>query len=350
MKHEKDLRFAIIGCGAISDNHALSIIENGSKLVACCDNVEINAIGFAEKYDIDWYTDYKEMIKRNDIDVVCICTPSGTHADISMEVSRYKKHIVVEKPMDITLEQADRMINACNENNVKLSVISQHRFDDSTMFLKKAVEEGQLGKLILGDAAIKWYRSQEYYDSGEWRGTWEIDGGGALMNQGIHTIDLLQYIMGGIESLTANIGTLGHARINVEDVATVTIRFKNGALGTIVGTTCAYPGLSARLEIHGNEGTAIIDNDQLTYFHTKEKLVDQMKLNSVSKKTGGTSPEINYFGHKKQIKDMIEAILNDREPLVNGEEGKKPLEIILAIYSSAKTGETVNPSQKVEQE
>lgn len=335
------LKFGIIGCGVISDNHAKSIIENGGQLLACVDAIEDNARVFGEKYGCDWGTDYKELLKREDIDIVCICTPSGMHPEMTVEASLYGKHVIVEKPMAISLEQADWMIGECRKNKVKLAVISQHRFDKSTKLVKKFVEEGQLGQLVLGDAAIKWYRTQEYYDSGEWRGTWNLDGGGALMNQGIHTIDLLQYIFGETESITAYTATLAHERIEVEDVATASIKFKSGALGTIVGTTCAYPGLSARLEIHGTNGSAIIDNDLLTYFNSKE--LDQSSLNetAAAQETGSSTAEIGHYAHKLQIKDMMDAILEDREPLVNGEEGRKPLEIILAIYESAKMGKQV---------
>ncbi|MDN4073893.1 Gfo/Idh/MocA family protein [Fictibacillus terranigra] len=213
---------------------------------------------------------------------------------------KHGKHVIVEKPMDITLEKANEMIKAAKQNKVKLAVMSQRRFDDSTVFLKNAVENNRLGKLVLGDASIKWFRSQEYYDSGDWRGTWRFDGGGCLMNQGIHAIDLLQYIMGDVESVSANVATLTHERIEVEDVATAAIRFKSGALGTIVGTTSAFPGLSARLEIHGEYGSATIDNDQLKMFEVNAPCEsDKARLETASS-LGNSSASIDYLGHQKQ--------------------------------------------------
>lgn len=339
----RTLRFAIIGCGVISKNHALSVLENGGEVVACSDSIEESAKAFAEEYGLQWYTDYKEMLKRDDIDVVSICTPSGMHAEMTIEASKSGKHVIVEKPMDINLESADQMIRACQDNGVKLSIISQHRFDESTLAVKQAIEDGKFGNLVLGNASVLWYRTQAYYDSGEWRGTWALDGGGALMNQSIHTIDLLQYLMGDIEEIYAHTATLAHERIEVEDVATATLRFKNGALGTIVGTTCATPGLSAKLEIFGQTGSAVIDGDKLVHYHNMNT-PEENPLNGFEeeKETGGASTAaINYRAHKKQIKDMMDAIIEDREPIVNGKEGRKPLEIILAIYESARTGQPV---------
>ncbi|CAA7602622.1 Oxidoreductase family, NAD-binding Rossmann fold [Acididesulfobacillus acetoxydans] len=343
----KKLRFGIIGCGVISKTHVYAIQQAGGELVACADVVPEKAEVLAGAWGADVYSNYREMLQRSDIDVVNICTPSGMHADMTVEASRQRKHVIVEKPMDITLAQADRMITACRENGVKLAVISQHRFDPSTVYLKRAVTEGRLGRLALGDASVKWFRTQAYYDSGEWRGTWALDGGGALMNQAIHTVDLLQYIMGDVASISANTATLGHERIEVEDVATATVKFRSGALGTIVATTCAYPGLSARLEVHGDKGSAVIDADKLVYFHTVAEQAEKERPGSPESAEGGDAPTavnpggLDPWAHGQQVKDMVEAIREDRESLVNGEEGRKPLRIVLALYQAMKTGQTV---------
>jgi predicted dehydrogenase len=248
------------------------------------------------------------------------------------------------------------MIQECRQAGVKLSVISQHRFDPSTVRVKADLEAGHFGNMVLGQATVNWYRSQDYYDSGDWRGTWSLDGGGALMNQSIHTIDLLQYLMGPVESIYAHTATLAHKRIEVEDVAVASVKFKNGALGTITGTTSAYPGLSSRLEVFGTHGTAVIENDKLTNYYFRsaeekgamyggEEAVNLAAEESFSDGSGASDPAaISGYAHRMQILDMIHAICEDREPLVNGEEGLKPLEIILTIYKSAQTGQPVTLS------
>lgn len=353
----REFRFAIIGCGVISKTHQEQIAAiNGARLVAVADIAEEKAKSLAEKAGADWYTDYREMLKRKDIDIVNILTPSGMHAEMTIEAARAGKHVIVEKPMDITLEKAKAMIQECRQAGVKLSVISQHRFDPSTVRVKEDLEAGKFGNMVLGHATVNWYRSQDYYDSGDWRGTWALDGGGALMNQSIHTIDLLQYLMGPVESIYAHTATLAHQRIEVEDVAVATVKFKNGALGTISGTTSAYPGLSARLEIFGTLGTAVIEHDRLThyYFRSAEEqgamygggeAVNLAAEESFPDRSGASDPAAIFgYAHRMQILDMIHAIREDREPLVNGEDGLKPLEIILAIYKSAQTGQPVTLS------
>lgn len=349
----EEIRFAIIGVGVIGKQHQEQIAQiAGARLVAVADVVAERAKEFGEQYGVDWYNDYHEMLQRDDIDVVNITTPSGMHAEMTIAAAKAGKHVITEKPMEITLEKAEAMMTACREAGVKLSVISQHRFDASTVRVKADVEAGKFGKMVLGQAAVNWYRSQEYYDSGDWRGTWELDGGGALMNQSIHTIDLLQYLMGPVESVSAEMGTLTHERIEVEDVAVATVKFKNGALGTIVGTTSAFPGFSARLEVFGTTGSAVIDSDKLTHlYHRMEgetgamygkgKSINLAESSEVSGSGAADPAAINGLAHRLQFQDMIDAIHDDREPLINGEEGLKPLKIILAIYQSAQTGKSV---------
>ena len=344
MKSDKIFNFGIIGAGNVSRIHAKAIqeIENARLLAVCSNNIH-KARSFASEFQIEHvYTDYHDMLQRDDLDIVCILTPNGLHTEIGIAAANKCKHVIVEKPIDICANKAETLIQSCRDSNVKLSVISQHRFDISTIKLKSAVEQGRLGKLVLGDAHIKWHRSQEYYDSRAWRGTKEIDGGGVLINQGIHTIDLLLYIMGEVETVYANCSTVGHERIEVEDVATATLKFKSGALGTIVGSTCVYPGLPARLEIHGTEGSARIEGDNLVLFEVDQEYNEEIQGEEVSE-TGASDPmAIDYKAHKVQIEDMIEAILEDREPLVNGTEGKKALELILAIYRSAEINQPIN--------
>ncbi|NIK77817.1 putative dehydrogenase [Paenibacillus castaneae] len=347
----KKYGFAIIGGGVIGQTHAdrLLSVEKG-KLAVICDRTEAKAKSIAEKYESDWSTDYDAVLAREDVDIVNICLPSGMHAQYAIAAAKAGKHVITEKPIDISAENALAMINACREAGVKLGVISQHRLQDSTQQVKKDIESGKLGKLIIGTGAINWYRSQDYYDSGSWRGTWAFDGGGALMNQGVHTVDVLQYLMGPVESVHAHCETLGHDRIEVEDAAVATLRFKNGAIGTIVATTCAYPGLSTRVEIFGQDGSAVIESDTLVYRKIKaEEENEQSTAIAIKHPTVSTAADptaIEAEGHIKQMNDMIEAIEHNREPIINGEEGYKPLEIILAIYESARTGKTITLGNK----
>ncbi|SHE74398.1 Predicted dehydrogenase [Caldanaerobius fijiensis DSM 17918] len=340
---KKKLGFAIVGCGVISKTHARCISElPDAQLIAVADIIEERAKNLAEQYNCDYYTDYHELLKRDDIDVVNVTTPSGLHAMVGIDAAKAGKHVIVEKPIDVTLEKADALIKACREAGVKLCSISQHRFDDDIVILKKAVEEGKLGQLNFGGSHTKWYRSQEYYDSGDWRGTWELDGGGALMNQSIHYVDLLQYIMGPVEEVYAYCATRAHVRIEVEDEAIAAVKFKNGAIGVIEGNTAAYPGFCTRLDIYGSEGSVIVENDRIKEWKLKsgeekpETAVENEKLI-----VGTSSADIWHNSHKKEIQDMIDAIQNDRDPMVTGEEGRKPLEIILAIYESARRHEPV---------
>lgn len=340
MSWEKKSRFGIVGAGVIGSLQADCIVSlKEAKLVAIADTSEKRAKNLAEKYGVTHYTDYKEMLERRDIDIVSVCVPSGYHNKIAVAAAEAGKNIIVEKPIEVTLEKADRIISTCKNKGVKLSVISQHRFDPGAVKLYRALKEDRFGKLILGDAYIKWYRSQEYYDSGNWRGTWKLDGGGALINQSIHTIDLLQWIMGPVDSIYANIATLAH-KIEVEDIATALIKFKNGALGVIEGSTAVYPGQPERLEIYGEKGTIILEGGSIKkweFMDRKEKLIEKREIS-----TGAFDPgAISLTAHKAQIKDMIEAVKKEREPTVTGEEGRKVLEIILAIYKSARMSKVV---------
>jgi UDP-N-acetyl-2-amino-2-deoxyglucuronate dehydrogenase len=343
---DRVIRFGVIGCGVISQRHAEEILAiEDAELVAVADVEPSRAEAFGQRYGIDWYDDFHFLLDRTDIDVINVCTPSGMHARFATAAARAGKHVIVEKPIDISLPKADEMIESCRRAGVKLCVISQHRFDPATIKVKQMMMEGALGRPILGEAAVNWYRSQGYYDSAEWRGTWEWDGGGVLMNQSIHTIDLLQYLMGPVESVQAHMGTLNHDRIEVEDVAVAIVRFRNGGLGTIVGTTAAYPGLSARLEIFGTQGSAVIDSDKLTHLYVAKGGIEGGQYKVEAENLAETELEVDVAypsAHRLQFLDMMNAIRENREPLVNGEEGRKGLEIIQAIYQSARTGSAVS--------
>ena len=334
------VKFAIVGTGTIVPIHiqAISSIPDAA-VVAIFGPSAAKTQEFAAKYQCDCYNDYQEMLQRPDIDAVSICTPNGLHAELGIQAALAGKHVVIEKPIDITLEKADALIKTCHTQGVKLGIIFQRRYSDGVMALKSLLEQGKLGKLIFGGCYIKLYRSQEYYDSGAWRGTWDMDGGGVLMNQGIHYIDMLQFLAGAVAEVTSHCGTFGHIGLEVEDTASAAIKFQSGALGIIEGTTCAYPGLVSRIDIYGTEGSAVIENEVLTSVQLKSGY--EYKAGSSTENAGVSSPDISFECHRRQFQEIITAFKNNREPSVNGVEGRKSLEIILAIYKSAFTGNRV---------
>ncbi|GAB4456664.1 MAG: Gfo/Idh/MocA family oxidoreductase [Armatimonadaceae bacterium] len=361
------IRFGVIGCGSIGPTHCAAIQQiANAELVAVADTKRERAEAVAKKYDVPRVYDVEEDILGDEsIDAICVCTPSGKHADEAIRALRAGKHVVVEKPMDVSLEACDRLIAAEDESGKKLTIISQHRFDAATVLVKEAIDSGKLGKIVLADATVKWFRTQQYYDSGDWRGTWAWDGGGALMNQGVHTVDLLQWLAGGVQSLFGQVRTSAHERIEVEDVATATLSFTNGAIGSITATTAAWDGYPVRIDIYGTEGTAIIEGDRLRLLRFKngqEFKSEEAAAHALSVAKGGTASvkeeasqrltvpsggaaadpgAVWGDAHRAQIEDFIRAIHQDTKPLIDGREGKKPLEIILGVYRSAQTGQPI---------
>ncbi len=342
-------RFGIIGCGIIASWHARAIQSiPEAELVAVADVVEEKAKKLGEDFGVDWYKDFRDLLAREDVDIVNICVPSGLRRDIAVPSAEAGKHVLCEKPLEVTLEKADEIIRAARENGVKLGVIFQSRFSDGARLLRKALDKGKFGRLVYGEATVKWWRTQEYYDSAGWRGTWALDGGGALMNQGIHAVDFLQWLMGDVESLFAYTGLLAHERIEVEDTQIASIRFRNGALGSIICMTSAYPGYHKRIEIYGNRGSAILEDDQIIAWNFMEEDEEDERIKKGAHQeekagAGAASPTagLGFEGHRRQILDFITAIKEGKEPLVNGEEGRKSLEIVLGIYQSARTGKPV---------
>lgn len=338
----KEIGFGIIGCGTISNWHAGAISKiEGARLIGATDVGKDYREVFAEKWNIKAYESLDEMLNDKEIDVVSICTPSGLHAPLAIQAANSGKHIITEKPMAITLKEADEMIAACEKNNVKMAVISQLRFTDAVIKLRDAVKKGMLGKLICGDIYMKFYRSQEYYDKGGWRGTWKMDGGGALMNQGIHGVDLLQYVMGDVKSVFAHTRTLAR-NIEVEDTASAVLEFENGALGVIQGTTSIYPGTPRRLEVNGDKGTIVLEEDSIIAWDILGQEKDPEMVFERTKSGAASNPTaFGIEGHIKQIGDMVDAIRNNKKPLVDQYEGRKPVQIITAIYESSITGKIV---------
>lgn len=338
----KEINFGIIGCGLISKSHAEAVLGTpGARLAGATDPNGQARLDFTRKYGIHAFDSVEELLASKDVDVVCICTPSGLHAPLAVKAAEAGKHIVVEKPMAINLKEADDIIGACEANGVKLSVISQLRFSPAVIKLKEAVDQGLLGRLVMGDVVMKFYRSREYYANSGWRGTWKMDGGGALMNQGIHGVDVLQYIMGPLKSVYANTRTLAR-EIEVEDTAAAVVEFKSGALGVIQGTTSIFPGSPRRLEINGDKGTIALEEDSIIQWDIEgRELPEDVILKHTENKSSSNPADIEASGHLRQIGDMADAIRSGRKPLIDQYEGRKPIEIIMAIYESSRTGRPV---------
>lgn len=340
--------FGIIGCGMISRFHSRAIEDvRGAKLVACYDSFCDAADRLAGETGCKSYHELDEMLADPQVQIVTIGTPSGAHKDPAVAAAKAGKHVIVEKPLEITLKRCDAIIRACEENRVQLSTIFPSRFHEPSIELKRAIDGNRFGRLALGDAYVKWYRTQAYYDSGKWRGTWELDGGGALMNQAVHSVDLLTWLMGPVAEVTAHAATIAHERIAVEDNLVATLRFENGALGVIEASTAVYPGYLKRIEIHGSEGTAVIEEEDIKVwdFARRQKRDDAiLQRMAEHRSTGGGASDpaaIGHHGHARQFQDVVDAVKKNRPPVIDGNEGRRSIEIILAIYKAAETGKAV---------
>lgn len=341
--------FGIVGCGMIANFHAKAIADiRGAKLEACFDTFPASADRLAKSTGCRAYHNLDAMLADPKVDIVTIGTPSGAHMEPALAAAKAGKHLIIEKPLEITLRRCDRIIEACKKNKVTLSAIFPSRFHQSSLELKKAVEAKRFGRLTMGDAYVKWFRSQEYYDSGAWRGTWELDGGGALMNQAIHDVDLLTWLMGPVVEVRAQSATLAHKRIDVEDTVVATLRFKNGALGVIEASTAAYPGYLKRIEISGSEGSAVLEEEEIKVWDfaktNRRDAAMLKKLNAAGSTGGGASDPtaIGHHGHTEQFRNVIQAIRTRKKPAVDGLEGRRSVEIILAIYKACETGRAVH--------
>jgi predicted dehydrogenase len=342
--------FAIVGCGMIARFHARALAEvAGARLSALVSRSEARARAMADELGLNCAlaTDLSAALARPDVQAVIVTTPSGAHLEPAVAAARAGKHVVVEKPLEITTERCDRIIAACDEHRVKLCTIFPSRFGDANVALKKAVEAGRFGRLTLGETTCKWWRSQVYYDEGGWKGTRALDGGGALMNQAIHNVDLLCWLMGPVLHVGGFTATLAHERIEVEDTAVACLRFANGALGVIQATTSVHPGLPKTVAVHGDRGTAVIEQDDVLRWDVTPETAEDREVKArfaqKSGASGGSSnpAAISHIGHARQLADFVRAIETDAAPLVDGREGRRAVEIIQAIYRSAETGRTV---------
>jgi UDP-N-acetyl-2-amino-2-deoxyglucuronate dehydrogenase len=345
------LGFAIIGCGMIARFHVRALAEvpnarltalvtrnraSAEKLIAdCgCSNVAI-------------YTDLDECLKSTDVQVVIVTTPSGAHLEPSIAAAKAGKHVVVEKPLEITPERCDAIIEACAQNGVQLCTIFPSRFHDANIALHDAVEANRFGRLTLGETTCKWWRTQQYYDEGGWKGTQALDGGGALMNQAIHNVDLLLWMMGEVAEVVGFTATLAHERIEVEDTAVACLKFRNGALGVIQATTSVHPGLPKTIAVHGDRGTAVIEQEDILRWefieaNPNDAAIKERFATKAGVSGGASDPKaISHQGHARQLADFVQAILTGTKPLVDGKEGRKAVAVICAIYESARTGRVV---------
>jgi predicted dehydrogenase len=346
----RQIGFAIVGCGMIARFHARALAEvPGARLVALVSRNLVNARVLADSLNLhcDISTDLAPVLARRDVDVVIVTTPSGAHLEPAVAAARAGKHVVVEKPLEITPERCDRIIDACSADGVQLCTIFPSRFGDATRALKAAVDAGRFGRLTLGETTCKWWRPQSYYDEGGWKGTKALDGGGALMNQAIHNVDLLLWLMGPVTHISGFTATLAHERIEVEDTAVACLRFVGGALGVIQATTSVHPGLPKTIAVHGDRGTVVIEQDDVLRWELSPETVDDRALRErFAQRTGASGGSsnpaaISHVGHARQLTDFVHAIETGRPPLVDGREGRRAVEVILAIYRSAETGRTV---------
>lgn len=347
----QEVGYAVVGLGVGKSHVRGALNAKGCGLVAICDVDEsvLNRVG--DEFNIapeNRYTSYELLLMRPDIDVVSVCTPSGRHRDDAIKALEAGKHVLVEKPLEIQLDKIDDILAAADKASKYVGCVFQNRLSPGNKKMKETIDSGRLGSLITANFHVKWYRTDEYYArNGGWRGTWAMDGGGAVMNQSVHTIDLMQWMMGPVKSVFAKAGAYNHD-IETEDTAVAVIQFESGAIGTFIGTTCAYPGLEILLQVHGTDGTVYANNSNIEAFkladdpdRTEEAQV-LSEFGKQEKSSGGADPAaISTTGHAGQIQDMIFAVQQNRPPMIQGKEGYAAVEIILAIYESARLGQEV---------
>lgn len=328
------MNFAIIGCGFIAKKHAMAIQNiEGANLVAVSDKIPENMEQYVKEFGATPYENMEEMFDKEEIDVVCVCTPTGIHEQIAVQAAKAKKHIILEKPIAMTLEQSDNIIKVCKENNVKLAIVHPNRFRPVVQELKKILDQDLLGKISHANAIVNWNRNQEYYDQSPWRGTKAYDGG-ALMNQAIHNVDLLVWFMGDVEEVYSMEATRLR-KIEAEDISNGVVRFESGALGIIQASTTVYEkNFEESITIFGEKGTVKIGGSNAIYFeHLNIEYIDEEESLALKKKIENDPWGIP--GHQRIIEDMIDAIKYDKEPAINGVEGRKSLELVLSLYKSA---------------
>ncbi len=346
MTKDNKIGYAVAGLG-VGKTHVESVLQyDKCKLIAVCDIAVEKIKSVTDKNpEVLGYTNFDEMLKNPEIDIISICLPSGMHAEYSVKALESGKNVLIEKPIDITVEAAMKIEKARLSTGKKVGCIYQNRNHAVMRPLKNAIDNGKLGKIFLGTFAVKWYREQSYYEGEHcWHGTWEMDGGGSLINQAIHTLDIMQWLMGEPESVTSTMSINAH-KIDTEDLTASIIKFKNGATATFLSTTCCYPGLSTDIQIYGTKGSVELDADILKLWKVQgEDERDEEDMFDRYGKGNGVAcayePGLKY-GHVTQIEDMVDAVIEGRDPQITPLEAIKALKLIEAIYKSARTGETV---------
>jgi UDP-N-acetyl-2-amino-2-deoxyglucuronate dehydrogenase len=330
--------FAIIGAGLVGPTHAAAAAEApGGRLVVVCDLVAQRAEALADQYGADWTTDLQIVLERPDVHVVCICLPTRLHLDVAAQAAAAGKHLVIEKPLEISLERADLLLAAARRHGVQVAAIFNRRFAPALVGAKRAIDEGRLGRLIAADMYFKSYRSQAYYDDSGWRGTWDLEGGAALINQGIHGVDLLRWLAGPVSHV---FGYADHLRraIEADDTTVAVVRYANGGLGVIQAMTSIQPRLADRLELHGLEGSIQLEDYRIARWEVPGAEDWPAEVAALEQTAGR---EATHVGHYAQIADMVDVVRERRTPLVNGVEGRRSLEVVLAIYESAREGREI---------
>ena len=337
------LNFALIGCGRIAKRHSELLGHNqvdGAKLVAVCDSVVEKAEKIGQQFDVPAYADMDQMMQNEQIDVAVILTPSGLHAEHVINLAKHGADIMVEKPMALTLDDADAMIEACDRNGCHLFIVKQNRFNVPVVKLREALEEGRFGKLVLATVRVRWARHQPYYDQDEWRGTWAMDGG-VLTNQASHHVDMLEWMMGDVESVFARANT-ALADIEAEDTAVVTLKFKNGALGIIEATTATRPrDLEGSISVLGETGSVVIGGFAVNKMESWAFEEVQEGDDEVLSNYSVNPPNVYGFGHQAYYEHVVECLSHGGQNLVDGLQGRKSIELISAIYESVETGKEV---------
>jgi UDP-N-acetyl-2-amino-2-deoxyglucuronate dehydrogenase len=333
------VNLAILGSGLIGAIHAKAIGEvPNARLSVVIDAARDRADKLASEYGVPAVYDLAEALKRDDVDAVHVCVPSGLHAKLGTMVAEAGKHVLVEKPIDITLPAGRRLVEAGERTGAKVAVIFQKRFLQPSQRIYNAVQQGDFGRLIQLDAYVKWYRDPSYYADSPWHGTWAMDGGGALINQGVHMVDMLKWIGGPVRSVFARRRTALHD-IEVEDLVDAIIEFQNGALGVLQASTCLYPGFPERLDVHGTLGSASLEGSDMAGWAIKGQ---DAEASQAGLPTGASDPgAIGHRYHVPVIQDFVNAILEDRDPMVTGRDGLETLELVMAVYKSAQEGKEV---------
>ncbi len=336
--------FAIVGTGMIADAHAAAIYDSpAARLVAVYSRGAEKCEEFAQRQGCRAAASIEELMDDPSIRAVCVTTPSGAHAEAAVPLLEAGKAVLCEKPLEVSLAAADRILTAAERGGGVLAGVFQMRLGRGARLLKSAIEAGRFGRLTFCSAHIKWWRAQEYYDSSNWKGTWKLDGGGALMNQGIHAVDLLQWLVGLPREVCAFYGTLAHSGIEAEDTVAAALKFPNGALGVIEAATSCYPGTDLRIEIIGDKGTAVLVNDRIVRWEFAEPSEGDegaMRAGDAPAIQGGTSDAktMSNEGHRQLVHDLALALREGRPPMIPGAEARHSVALVLAIYEAARSG------------